>query len=110
MRSLKEISKEYDDALMARLTSKEFKLDLKDDYEDTRGYVSGMITVDDVVLTASFNKKGYICWHDTPLRPSLTVEQEKEICDYVWERNRQRMKKALAEQISRLQEEMEGID
>lgn len=109
--TLKEVVAKAKEIIAKHLNERDFEnLEFKN--SDVNGYVSVTFTIDGFNFRASFNKKGYICWHDYQgiKEPELTDAETKSICDYMWEKWDAERKATLIKEIDELQKELKELE
>ena len=110
MTTLKEVVEKAKEIIAKHLNERTFEI-VQFEKSKIEGYVTISFMVEDYKFKASFNKGGYICWHEWQgiNQPSLTKEEEKSICDYMWEKWDVERKEILRREIEERQKELEEM-
>jgi len=109
--TLKEVVEKAKEIITKHITERDFdSVEFKE--SDVNGYVTTTFVIEGFTFRASFNKNGYICWHDYQGidQPYLTKEEEKSICNYMWKKFDAERKATLIKEIEERQKELKELE
>ena len=107
---MKQLIEQLQKIIAEKLKNLDFEITFIDK-SSVDGYVECAFTMDGYKFRASFNKNGFICWHDYPSfeEPALEEEECKSLCDEIHKRWNAVYKERLAEEIKKKQDEFNSL-
>jgi hypothetical protein len=108
--SLKQVVDLAGKIIVEHINERKFD-DIEFKRSNVEGYVNVIFTIEGFKFNASYNKDGYLSWHEWQgiKQPPLTKAEEKSICDYMWMRWNEIRKDTLRKEMEEKQKELETL-